>query len=70
MRAARSSEPLAAIGSWAGDAACAGLDPAIFFGGSTAEARQICAGCPVLAPCDAWAMASGLRGVFAGGRAR
>ena len=42
-------------------AACKGLDPRLFFperGESTAEAKAVCAACPVRADCLDWAIAT------------
>jgi WhiB family redox-sensing transcriptional regulator len=41
---------------WRQDAACLGVDPAVFFpeGASYAPARAICSRCPVLEDCRAW----------------
>jgi WhiB family redox-sensing transcriptional regulator len=39
---------------WMADAACRGMNPDLFFperGGSTAEAKAVCAGCPVRVEC-------------------
>jgi WhiB family transcriptional regulator, redox-sensing transcriptional regulator len=44
---------------WIGDAVCATTDPEAFFpekGGSTREAKQICASCTVQAECLDWAL--------------
>lgn len=41
-------------GPWIDRAACAGVDPELFFpdrGESTAPAKAVCAGCPVRAEC-------------------
>lgn len=51
-------------GSWMGSAACAGLDPELFFPIGTAgpaivqieQAKQICCGCDVLEECRRWAL--------------
>jgi len=61
-RAAESGET-----DWRDDAACRGLDPELFFPVGTAgpallqigRAKQVCAGCPVRAPCLDWALATG-----------
>ena len=40
--------------AWTKDAACRGMDPALFFperGQNPTEAKRICAGCPVKAQC-------------------
>lgn len=50
--------------SWQDRAACATTDPEIFFpekGGSTREAKRICAGCEVKAECLAYALEQGER---------
>jgi WhiB family transcriptional regulator, redox-sensing transcriptional regulator len=55
--------------AWMARAACRGMDSATFFpsrGEPTAEAREVCAGCPVAGPCLAYAVAEGLEGVWAG----
>lgn len=45
---------------WHKAAACRDADPAIFFvgpgGGKRTPAKQICAGCPVIAACLEWAL--------------
>lgn len=44
---------------WIDDALCAQVDPELFFpeeGGSTREAKQVCAACEVRAECLQWAM--------------
>lgn len=49
-------------GAWVDDALCAQVDPEIFFpekGGSTREAKQTCARCPVAAQCLDYALANG-----------
>lgn len=54
---------------WMADALCAQTDPDVFFpelGGSTREAKAICAKCPVLARCRAFALEHGERGVWGG----
>jgi WhiB family transcriptional regulator, redox-sensing transcriptional regulator len=41
---------------WIADALCAQTDPELFFpekGGSTADAKRVCAACPVRAQCEA-----------------
>lgn len=41
------------VGPWAGQAACRGMDPEIFFDPSRyKEARNICATCPVMKECQ------------------
>jgi WhiB family redox-sensing transcriptional regulator len=45
--------------AWQADAACRGTDPNLWFperGATLAEARQVCAGCPVRAECLEWAL--------------
>lgn len=56
---------------WVIDAACRGADPAVFFagtdGGDTRLAQRICAGCPVVKECLAWALSTGVAyGVWGG----
>ena len=57
---------------WMGDAACRDVDPKIFFvdhpgSGSAAEARAVCAGCPVQAQCLDYALAANERhGIWGG----
>lgn len=55
---------------WEGDALCAQVDPEIFFpekGGSTKEAKSICAKCEVANECLIFALANDERyGVFGG----
>ena len=49
--------PGAAASDWLGDAACAGVDPDLWFpetGDSSAPAKSVCAHCPVTAEC--WAL--------------
>ena len=49
--------------SWQGSAACRGLDVDLFFndrGESVAEAKAVCARCPVLEPCRAYALSDAL----------
>jgi WhiB family redox-sensing transcriptional regulator len=59
---------------WMADAPCASVDPALWFppkGGSTREAKRICATCDVKAQCLAWAVAENIPdGVFGGVTAR
>ena len=56
---------------WHDDAACRYADPAIFFPepgrkDTTAEARQVCATCPVFADCYGFAEATGqIYGIWA-----
>lgn len=50
------------LGSWVESAACAGTDPEIFFpakDGPGAEARKVCARCPVSDDCLAYALQAG-----------
>jgi WhiB family redox-sensing transcriptional regulator len=55
------------IEHWTDLAACRGVDPEIFFPVSTAgpaledvaEAKRVCAGCPVTADCLSWALRAG-----------
>jgi len=55
---------------WMGDAACVGADPDFWFppvGGTGAEAKAICARCPVLSECADYALAdSSLTGIWGG----
>lgn len=55
---------------WQDDAACAETDPEAFSpnkGGSTREAKTVCAVCPVVAECLEYALANGERfGVWGG----
>lgn len=54
---------------WMEAALCAQTDPELFFpelGGSTREAKSICAQCPVLARCRAYALEHQERGVWGG----
>lgn len=55
---------------WMADAACRGVDSAVFFpsrGEPTEAARELCAGCPARGPCLAYALDDeGLEGVWAG----
>lgn len=56
--------------AWQRDAACRGSDPALFFterGESTAEAKAICAGCPVRAECLEYALETDQRHGLWGG---
>ncbi|WP_231839643.1 MULTISPECIES: WhiB family transcriptional regulator [Blastococcus] len=52
------------------DALCAETDPEAFFpdkGGSTRDAKRVCAGCPVRAECLEYALASDERfGIWGG----
>ena len=61
--------------NWRDDAACARADPDLFFPVSATglalsqinEAKRICQGCPVQAPCLAWALRQGITtGVWGG----
>lgn len=55
---------------WHDHAACAGVDPDLFFpsrGASTREAKAVCAGCPVRSDCLEAAMAGGEKfGIWGG----
>jgi len=55
---------------WVGDALCAQIAPEVFFpdeGGSTREAKKICAACPVRAQCLEYALTNGERfGIWGG----
>lgn len=55
---------------WRADAICREVDPEIFFpekGGSTREAKLVCAGCPVRVECLDYALRTDQRfGVFGG----
>lgn len=55
---------------WMADAICAQTDPEAFFpekGGSTADAKRVCALCPVRETCLEWALARGeYFGIFGG----
>jgi WhiB family redox-sensing transcriptional regulator len=55
---------------WRADASCAQTDPEAFFpekGGSTREARAVCARCPVTGQCLEWALAHDERfGIWGG----
>jgi WhiB family transcriptional regulator, redox-sensing transcriptional regulator len=73
----RSQRPSCPSGAqdWRDLAACGGLDPGLFFpiGNAgpaqvqIAQAKQVCAGCPVRTPCLEWALASGQEtGVWGG----
>lgn len=54
--------------AWMDEGACCGTDPEIFFPGAgmhqDREAKAICAECPVVDTCLAYAMDHGLRGVW------
>ena len=58
------------MGDWVDQAACAGVDPDLFFpdrGASLADARRVCAGCPVRAECLEYALEAGEKfGVWGG----
>lgn len=55
------------IEHWTDLAACRGVDPELFFPVSVTgpaldqvtEAKKVCAGCPVVADCLAWALRAG-----------
>ena len=55
---------------WRWQALCAQVDPELFFpekGGSTTAAKQLCASCPVIEQCLAWAVANNERfGIWGG----
>ncbi|MDX3384636.1 WhiB family transcriptional regulator [Streptomyces niveiscabiei] len=61
---------------WSGSAACRGMDPELFFpigsGGvaavaQVAEAKEVCAHCPVAGRCLAWALDAGpVDGIWGG----
>lgn len=58
---------------WRDEAACLGTDPDLFFlsttspAGQTAEAKEVCAPCPVRGQCLAWAQDTGIEyGVWGG----
>lgn len=53
---------------WRKMAACRGMDPELWFPlGDGAQARTVCAGCPVADQCLAWAVAIGADdGIFGG----
>ena len=55
---------------WADQALCAQTDPEVFFpekGGSTREAKAVCAGCMVAAECLDWALTTNERfGIWGG----
>lgn len=59
---------------WSRHAVCAETDPDIFYpdnGEPATEAKRICAGCPVTAPCLEWALANNERfGVWGGASER
>jgi WhiB family redox-sensing transcriptional regulator len=69
--------PHTEVGAWIDQGACRGMDPDLFFpirGGMDliAEAREICAICPVHAECFTYAMDRGreLLGIWAGTSSR
>jgi len=48
--------------NWRDEAACATVDPGLFFpehGGPSVKAKRICRGCPVREPCLAFALRRG-----------
>lgn len=57
-------------GAWVADALCSQTDPDAFYpekGGSTLDAKAVCAGCPVAAECLDYALANGERyGIWGG----
>lgn len=59
-----------APGPWAAEAACAGSDAIDFLdppdADTIAAARRVCAGCPVLLECDAYAVTARTWGVWGG----
>jgi len=60
------------LGRWVSRAACRGSAPGLFFPeehkkDTVAAAKAVCAGCPVVRPCRAWALAHPAeRGVWGG----
>lgn len=55
--------------AWMTNAACRGMDAALFFpdaGGPTALARAVCSACPVREPCLQYALEENVAGVWAG----
>ena len=61
-----SDRPCGRTGRWMRRAACAGR-PAMFDdAGRTGEALRLCARCPVLAECRAWALGTAVSGVAGG----
>lgn len=68
----RYTEPaIAEADEWISRRACVGVDTAIFFPtGSdprhSSQARKICADCPVKEPCLAYALRTGVVGIWAG----
>lgn len=60
-----------AVPEWYADALCAQVDGELWFperGGSVAEAKKVCAACPVRAQCLDYALANGERWGVWGGR--
>lgn len=58
-------------GDWAQRAACRGMDTAVFFPTRGVQSvarwiRELCAGCPVLDDCRAYALRWPVQGIFAG----
>lgn len=56
-------------GEWVDEGLCGQTDPEIFFPGkegSTAPAKRVCAACPVLAECRAWAIPNEVYGIWGG----
>lgn len=54
---------------WSADALCAQVDPELFFpgkGSSPKRAKKICAQCPVIAECLAFALSHFVEGVWGG----
>ena len=77
MMPASDHQPIEGIGvrhlvetPWVADAACAGADPALFFGDpgtDSSEAKAICARCPVRTECLDFAIATHERfGIWGG----
>jgi WhiB family transcriptional regulator, redox-sensing transcriptional regulator len=73
----RSLRPVAGMWAWQSDAACRGFDSSLFYGppGESRgtrrwrefQARALCASCPVVADCAAFALAVGEQhGVWGG----
>lgn len=60
--------------AWLADAICSQTDPAIFMpekGGSNKPAKKICASCPAMVACLAWAVAHEIPdGIWGGVTAR
>lgn len=69
-------EDMAAAASWMDDALCAQTDPEVFFPpehaneGWSARAEKVCAGCPVIAECDTYALRHEISFGVWGGRRR